>query len=67
MVHPEASGLAEQTNPAEIERLTQVSVVGVVPYEKRLNTPNPDTKFLADFINQHVELDKLDIAVKGYL
>jgi len=67
MVQPEAAGLAEQTNPAEIERLTQVSVVGVVPYEKRLDTPNPDTKFLADFINQHVELDKLDVAIKGYL
>lgn len=63
----EAAGLAEQTNPAEIERLTQVPVIGVVPYDKGLDTPNPDIKFLADFINQHVELDKLDVAIKGYL
>ena len=36
---PETAGLVEQTNPAEIERLTQVPVIGVVPYEKRLGHP----------------------------
>lgn len=56
---PETAGLAEQTNPAEIERLTQVPVIGVVPYEGHLDTPKPDVNFFADFINQHVELDKL--------
>ena len=60
---PETAGLAEQTNPAEIERLTQIPVIGVVPYEKHVDTPKPDIKFLADFINRHVELDKLDIAI----
>lgn len=64
---PETAGLAEQTNPAEIERLTQVPVIGVVPYEKRIDTPAPDIKFFADFINRHVELDKLDVAIKEYL
>lgn len=64
---PKTAGLAEQTNSAEIERLTQVPVVGVVPYEQHLDTPNPDIKFLADFINQHVELDKLNVIIKGYL
>ena len=64
---PETAGLVEQTNPAEIERLTQVPVIGVVPYEKRLDTPNPDIKFLAGFLNEHVELDKLDVAIKGYV
>ena len=61
MLNPETVSLAEQTNPAEIERLTQVPVIGVVPYEKRLDTSKPDIKFLTDFINQHVELDKLDM------
>ncbi|MDE0484238.1 MAG: dethiobiotin synthase [Candidatus Poribacteria bacterium] len=63
---PETAGLAEQTNPAEIERLTQVPVIGVVPYEKRVDTPKPDVKFFADFINKHVELGKLDVAIKRY-
>ncbi len=62
--HPKTAGLAEQTNPAEVERLTQVSVIGVVPYEKHLETPKPDVKFLADFINRHMELNKLDITIK---
>ena len=59
LFHSESAGIAEQTNPAEIERLTQVPVLGVVPYEKCLNTPRPDIKFSADIINQHVEWDKL--------
>lgn len=65
--HSGTAGLAEQTNPAEIERLTQVPVIGVVPYEKRVDTPKPDVKFFADFINQHVELGKLDVTIKGDL
>lgn len=65
LFRPETAGLAEQTNPAEIERLTHVPVVGVVPYEKRLDTPNPDIKFLADFINQHMTWDKLGVAISG--
>ena len=51
--------LAEQTNPAEIERLTQVPVLGVVPYDARLDTPKPELTFLAEFMNQHVEWGKL--------
>ncbi len=64
---PETVSLAEQTNPAEIERLTEVPVVGVVPYEKRLDTLNPDIEFFANFINQYVELDKLDVDIKENL
>lgn len=65
--HPETASLAEQTNPAEVERLTQVPVIGVVPYEKHVDIPNPNVKFFADFINRHVELDKLDASIKRYL
>lgn len=63
---PNTPGLAEQTNPTEIERLTQVPVVGVVPYEKRLDTPIPDIEFLAEFINQHVAWDKLGEGVHKF-
>ena len=58
-LHLDTPGLAEQTNPAEIERLTQIPVLGVLPFEKRIHTPNPNIEFLIDFMNQHVEWDKL--------
>ena len=61
----ETGDLAEQTNPAEIERLTQVPILGVVPYDARLNTPEPDVTFLAEFMNQHVEWDKLHANFKA--
>ncbi len=59
-MQPETAGLAEQTNPAEIERLTQVPVLGVVPFEERLNTPNPDVTFLAALLNRHVAWRKAE-------
>ena len=58
---PEAAGLAEATNPVEIEKLTDIPVIGVVPYEKRLDTAQPDPAFLADFMNQHIAWRKLGI------
>ena len=58
---PEAAGLAEATNPVEIEKLTNIPVIGVVPYEKRLDTAYPDPVFLADFMNQHIAWRKLGI------
>ena len=57
----ETAGLAEATNPAEIENLTGVPVVGIVPYEKRLDTAHPDVTFLAEFTNQHVAWQRLGI------
>ena len=58
---PAAAGLAEATNPVEIEKLTDIPVIGVVPYEKRLDTDQPDPAFLADFMNQHIAWRKLGI------
>lgn len=58
---PETTGLAEATNPVEIEKLTDIPVIGVVPYEKRLDTASPDPAFLADFMNQHIAWRKLGI------
>ena len=57
----ETAGLAEATNPVEIENLTGVSVIGVVPYEKQLDTAQPDVTFLAEFMNQHIAWQKLGI------
>ena len=60
-LRPETAGLAEATNPLEIERLTDVPVIGVVPYEKTLGTAYPDPTFLAEFMNQHIAWRKLKI------
>ena len=57
----ENAGLAEATNPVEIEKLTGIPVIGVVPYEKQLDTPYPDLTFLAEFTNQHIAWRKLGI------
>ncbi len=60
-LRPEIAGLAEATNPLEIERLTDVPVIGVVPYEKKVDTAYPDITFLAEFMNQHIAWRKLGI------
>ena len=60
-LRPEIAGLAEATNPLEIERLTGLPVIGVVPYEKKLDTAYPDVTFLAEFMNQHIAWRKLGI------
>lgn len=58
-VHPEEGGLVEQTNPHEIEKLTQVPVFGVLPYEKQLDCAEPDRSFMINFLNQHVDIKKI--------
>ncbi len=57
----ETAGIAEATNPVEIEKLTGIPVIGTVPYEKRLGTVYPDVAFLADFMNSHIAWRKLEI------
>ena len=57
----EPVGLAETTNPVEIEKLTGIPVIGVVPNEKRLDTAYPDVTFLAEFMNQHIAWRRLGI------
>ena len=57
----ETAGLAEATNPIEIEKLTGVPVIGVVPYQKQLDTPQPDLIFLTEIMNQHIAWRKLGI------
>ncbi len=60
-LQPEEVGLAEQTNPQEIEKLTKVPVIGVVPYEKQLACAKPDRGFMVDFFNQHVDMNKINM------
>ncbi len=51
----ESKGLAEETNPKEIARLTDLPILGTVPFDERLqgNTPHPD--FLSQFIGEHID------------
>ena len=59
-LQPEKAGLAEQTNPQEIEKLTQIPVLGVVPYEQRLDSTKLDRSFMVDFFSQHVDVSKIE-------
>ena len=51
----ESKGLAEETNPKELARLTDLPILGTVPFDERLqgNIPNPD--FLSQFIGEHID------------
>ena len=51
----ESKGLAEETNPKQLERLTHLPILGTVPFDERLqgNTPQPD--FLSQFISEHID------------
>ncbi len=60
MFQSEKASLAELTNPKKIERVTQIPVLGVVPFDEKIDTPKPDSDFLADFISKHIELDFLN-------
>lgn len=59
-VQSEEAGLAEQTNPQEIENLTQVPVIGVLPYEKRLDCATPDRDFMVEFFKQHIDVNRIE-------
>lgn len=63
----EPEGLAEKTNPLEIEKLTQVPVLGVVPYQDRLDSQSPDINFMIHFFKQHVDTDKLHQIITSIL
>ena len=58
---PKTAGIAEATNPVEIEKLTGIPVIGVVPYEEQLDTAYPDVTFLAEFMNRHIAWRKLEL------
>lgn len=58
-IPPKVTGLAEQTNPGEIQRLTDVPVLGVLPHEERLSAPRPDLAFLSGFVNQFVNWEQV--------
>ena len=48
-------GLAENTNPAEISRLTHLPILGVVPFDGRLGQRTPPHAFLAKFMAKNID------------
>lgn len=51
----ESKGLAEETNPKELERLTHLPILGTIPFDDRLqgDTPHPDllSQSIGEYIN----------------
>ncbi len=60
-INADTTGLVEQTNPEEIERLTNVPIVGNVPYDKKLDCQYPDTRFMSEYFRQHLQWNKLHL------
>ena len=50
-----SKGLAEETNPKELERLTHLPILGTVPFDERLQGDTPDPDFLSQFISEHID------------
>ncbi|MDE0300110.1 MAG: dethiobiotin synthase [Candidatus Poribacteria bacterium] len=50
----EMTGLAERTNPAEISRLTNLPILGIVPFDGRLGQRTPPHSFLTQIMTENV-------------
>lgn len=50
----ESKGLAEETNPKELTRLTHLPILGSVPFDKHLQNNIPAPGFLSQFIGEHI-------------
>lgn len=61
MFQSEKASLPELTNPKEIERATQIPVLGVIPFNEQIDKPNPDADYLADFLRKHMQLELLNL------
>lgn len=55
----ESAGLAEETNPNEIIRLTNLPITGIVPFDERIQENNLEPALLKQLIGQHLDLAQL--------
>jgi len=51
--------VAEETNPDELSRLTGIPIVGVVPFDEKLQAYRPDPEFLSRFFDAHLDWRRL--------
>lgn len=55
----ESAGLAEETNPKEITRLTRLPIIGIVPFDDRIRENNPEPAQFKRLIGDHLDLAQL--------
>jgi dethiobiotin synthetase len=55
----ESKGLAEETNPKEIARLTHLPIIGIVPFDERVQENKPEPALLKQLIGEHLDLPQL--------
>lgn len=59
LLQSETVSLVELTNPLEIERITNIPVIGVVPFEEQLGISKPDPDTFVEFMKKHLNLKLL--------
>jgi len=50
-----SKGLAEETNPKELARLTDLPILGTMPFDEQLQGNIPEPDFLSQFIGEHID------------
>ena len=55
----ESARLAEETNPKEITRLTRLPIIGIVPFDIRVQEKKPEPAMLKRLIGGHLDLAQL--------
>ena len=58
--HNHAPGLAEQTNPDEIEKITKIPVIGILPYQEEIDLQNPDLSLISGLIKDNINIQKFN-------
>ena len=51
----EPKGLAEETNPKELTRLTRLPILGCVPFDQQLQNNTPPPGLLSQLIDEHID------------
>ncbi len=52
-------GLAEETNPEAIEKLTGVPVLGIIPHDSRISTEEGELGDIVALVERHVDISRL--------
>lgn len=55
----ESAGLAEETNPKEITRLTRLPIIGIVPFDDQIRENNPEPALFKRLIGDHLDVAQL--------
>ena len=61
----ESKGLAEETNPKELERLTHLPILGTVPFDEQLQGDTPAPDFLSQFMGGYIDWKRFMVNSKN--